>query len=1139
MRLHGHVEALERANGDVALVQACRRGSLEQRTAAFAVIVERYRGLVMSTCYAAVGNYMLGQDLAQDTFVVAWQKLEALSEPSLLRPWLATIARNLSRNARRRMREVPTEHLEACGAVPSPADELIHRESTRAVRDALLQIPTAYRETLVLFYWEGQSSAQVADRLGISEAAVQQRLCRARRLLKQEIEHQLVGDLDRQRHRDTVFTAAVVAAITGAAGAMRPAHAASPPRASYGWLVAVAVGGVAVAVALYALVGRFSSEVAGSEARAAPARASGVQRPSHRVESSIAPRGEAGEPYPSPGHYGLVGVVVDDTYAPVEGATVRIDSVPPRGTISDARGMFRFDDLVDRTYTLTAHHGDDTSRRVLRHPAVQRAPMTLQLVPGATLEVAVIDRSSEAPVAGAYVELGGAVSATTGVDGRAVLHGVAAGAAALLVRPADDPANTRGAINVQVAITARPGEREHTTVALPRGAPILGTVTRRGAPVAGVTVVAEPVYLFYSRSLPPVFEMAITDRDGRWRLPGLPANLYSIMLPGRAARTLRIDHDGVTSTENVALELDDGRTLTGRVVSTSGAAVPYATIELALSPDPITTAVTGSKLFDIGAVHGMRRELTCDRNGEFRATDLPREELYVRARAGDATSIELSIDGTDGPLAPVTLTIDHARSLDGVVVHDDGAPAPGAQVVAISDTRRWYAVADRIADVADGEGRFHLGGLGTGRYLVYAAPWDSDERAFTATAGVAVEPATTTGPPVRIVVHDSGSVRGQVRFADGTTPARYEVAIGTSPPLAVSASDGAFEIADLPAGRYDIAITGAELIGDRRDAVEVHAGAAIDLGVVTVQRASVVRGRVVANGHGVAGAQVTAGRLIAGGSDRLDELLALTTTAAHRTRSGPDGAFTLPGTGPEVGYVVADHPDLGRSQPVRISPGDTAAITLALQPTGSLEGRVWHGTAGAATGVYAIPIDGPGDHTADGVQLGAVTDNDGRYHFTRLAPGAYQLSTYANPRLPKITVRVEPATTTSCDLHLPLGALVTAAVEWSLPAENARVVLISGDRQPRTAAELDAIAAHDHVDCQTCSLFAVASAAGVLTQRTRFEDVGDGPHTLCAYAAASGTPGAPVCRLVDIQHGAAQDVSIVLPPVGLDDASLR
>jgi len=1137
MRLHGHAEAIERANGDVALVQACRRGSLEQRTAAFAVIVERYKGLVMSTCYAAVGNYMLGQDLAQDTFVIAWQKLEVLSEPSRLRHWLATIARNVSRNARRRMREVPTEHVEASAELPSPADELITRESTLAVRDALLQIPTAYRETLVLFYWESQSSAQVAARLGISEAAVQQRLSRARRLLKQEIEHRLAGDIDRQRHRNTMFTAAVVAAITCAAGALRPAHAASTPRASYGWLAAVAV--VGVAVALYTLGGRFSGEIIGSATPDVPARTSHIQRPSHHVASAVAPPGDAGEPYRSPGHYRLVGVVVDDTYSPVEAATVRIDSVPPRDAISDARGMFRFDDLVDRTYTLTAHRGDDTSRRVLRHPAVQREPTTLQLVPGATLEVSVIDRSSDAPVAGAYVELDGRISATTDGDGRAVLHGVAAGSAALLVRPSDDPANTRGAINVQVAVTARPGEREHTTVALPRGAPILGTLTRRGAPVAGVTVVAEPVYLFYSRSLPPVYEMAITDRNGRWRLPGLPANLYSIMLPGRAARTLRIDHDGVAPTENVALELDDGSTLTGRVVSTSGAAVPYATIELALSPDPITTAVTGSKLFDIGAVHGMRRELICDRNGEFRATDLPREDLYVRARAGDATSIEHSIDATDGPLAPVTLTIDHARSLDGVVVHDDGAPAPGAQVVAISDTKRWYAVADRIADVADGEGRFHLGGLGTGRYLVYAAPWDSDERAFTATAGVPVEPATTTGPPVRLVVHDSGSVRGQVRFADGAAPARYEVAIGTSPPLAFSASDGAFEIADLPAGRYNIAITGAELISDRRDAVEVHAGPAIELGVVTVRRAAVVRGRVVANGHGIAGAQVTAGRLIAGGSDRLDELLALKTTGAYRTRSGPDGTFTLPGTAPDVGYVVADHPDLGRSQAVRISPDDTAAITLALQPTGSLEGRVWHGTAGARTGVYAIPVDGPDGHTVDGVRLGAVTDNDGRYHFTRLAPGAYQLSTYANPSLPEITVRVEPAATTLGDLHLPLGAVVTAAVEWSLPAENARVVLVSGHRHPSSAAELDAIAAHDGVDCQTCSLFAVASAAGAVTQSTRFEDVGDGPHTLCAYAAASGTPGFPVCQRVDIQHGAAQTVSIVLPPIGLGEAALQ
>ncbi len=69
---------------------------------AFGQIVERYQALVCSLAYSACGNLSRSEDLAQETFVTAWQKLGDLREPAKLRAWLCGIVRNLAANTARR-----------------------------------------------------------------------------------------------------------------------------------------------------------------------------------------------------------------------------------------------------------------------------------------------------------------------------------------------------------------------------------------------------------------------------------------------------------------------------------------------------------------------------------------------------------------------------------------------------------------------------------------------------------------------------------------------------------------------------------------------------------------------------------------------------------------------------------------------------------------------------------------------------------------------------------------------------------------------------------------------------------------------------------------------------------------------------
>ena len=160
----------------------------------FVRMVSRYQGAVCAVAYSATGDLAVSEDIAQETFLIAWRDLHRLRDPDRPGPWLCAIARNLSRSElrRRRRRELPdSELVEATTeltSAPGSLDKLLDQESVDITRRALEQVPAVYRETLVLYYREQCSISEVAAALGISEDTAAKRLSRGRRQLKRGVE---------------------------------------------------------------------------------------------------------------------------------------------------------------------------------------------------------------------------------------------------------------------------------------------------------------------------------------------------------------------------------------------------------------------------------------------------------------------------------------------------------------------------------------------------------------------------------------------------------------------------------------------------------------------------------------------------------------------------------------------------------------------------------------------------------------------------------------------------------------------------------------------------------------------------------------------------------------------------------------
>jgi RNA polymerase sigma factor (sigma-70 family) len=229
------------AKSDIELVEASLRGEHD----AFGHLVARYQDVVCAVSYSSTGDQVLSEDVAQETFIAAWRQLDRLRNSARLRPWLCGIARNLGRTARKRKRREPIVDAEeqiASGA--SPFDAAARGDVERVVREALARIPEAYREVLVLYYREDQSTREIAETLGLAETTVMQRLSRGRRYLADSVTEVVERSLrSERRHRDLV--AAVLASI--AAIAMPSRVDASPTKGSTMLKFAVAASALVAA----------------------------------------------------------------------------------------------------------------------------------------------------------------------------------------------------------------------------------------------------------------------------------------------------------------------------------------------------------------------------------------------------------------------------------------------------------------------------------------------------------------------------------------------------------------------------------------------------------------------------------------------------------------------------------------------------------------------------------------------------------------------------------------------------------------------------------------------------------------------------------------------------------------------------
>lgn len=130
-------------------------------------------------------------DVVQDVFLAALTHLDRLRGHASVATWLVTVTLNRCRTHRRR-KQLTLRWLLAAREEPAPpANAAPLRDETSArVREAVAELPAKDREVIVLYYLEALPTAEIAAMLNLSAGAVDVRLHRARRRLKESL-----GDL--------------------------------------------------------------------------------------------------------------------------------------------------------------------------------------------------------------------------------------------------------------------------------------------------------------------------------------------------------------------------------------------------------------------------------------------------------------------------------------------------------------------------------------------------------------------------------------------------------------------------------------------------------------------------------------------------------------------------------------------------------------------------------------------------------------------------------------------------------------------------------------------------------------------------------------------------------------------------------
>lgn len=172
-----------RAKDDRELVERIVAGDRE----AFQAFVEKHQPNVFRLARGILGDWHLSEDVCQEVFILVYRKLGAFRRDARVSTWLYRIAVNAALRARKRWRSSPRglSALSFPGGEPAVEEPSPSFEGEEVLKKLLAPLPMKLRTAVALREHAGLGYEEIAQVLGCSRGAVEQRIHRAMRILRE------------------------------------------------------------------------------------------------------------------------------------------------------------------------------------------------------------------------------------------------------------------------------------------------------------------------------------------------------------------------------------------------------------------------------------------------------------------------------------------------------------------------------------------------------------------------------------------------------------------------------------------------------------------------------------------------------------------------------------------------------------------------------------------------------------------------------------------------------------------------------------------------------------------------------------------------------------------------------------------
>ena len=167
---------------DAELVKAVLDGEKQM----FAELVKRYEKPVRAAALNVLGDFHSANDISQDTFVRAYEKLASLRKTRAFGPWLMKIAHRCSIESARKNSRAANLEINSTAMIENPNGRL--DEENQWLLAAVMKLPKVEKQVVMLHYFDQNGVRDVAKIVGRSVGTVTKQLSRARIRLRKILE---------------------------------------------------------------------------------------------------------------------------------------------------------------------------------------------------------------------------------------------------------------------------------------------------------------------------------------------------------------------------------------------------------------------------------------------------------------------------------------------------------------------------------------------------------------------------------------------------------------------------------------------------------------------------------------------------------------------------------------------------------------------------------------------------------------------------------------------------------------------------------------------------------------------------------------------------------------------------------------